>query len=62
VGHQWHFYNRIDGQVYDLTTEQFSTLPTYLDLPADRTEALAGTTAEQYEALRHRFIQVMDRG
>ncbi len=35
-------------------------LPAYLDLPSDRDEALAGTTAEQYEALAQRFRQVIE--
>lgn len=61
VGDQWHFYNRIDGQVYDLTAEQFPILPKYLDLPSNRSEALAGTTAKRYEALSQRFRQVVER-
>jgi hypothetical protein len=61
VDGQWHFYNRVNGQVYDLTAEQFSTPPQYLDLPSDRHEALAGTTARQYEALAQRFRQVLEQ-
>jgi len=61
VDGQWHFYNRINGKVYDLTAEQFSTRPPYLDLPSDHNEALAGKTARQYEALLRRFRQVLEQ-
>ena len=50
-----HFYNRIDGDRIDFTAEQFDTPIGYLDLPSDRTEALAGTTPEKYQALRSAF-------
>jgi hypothetical protein len=50
-----HFYNRIDGDRIDFTAEQFETPIDYLDLPLDRTEALAGTTPEEYQALRSAF-------
>ncbi len=48
----WHYYNRIDGERLDLTASQFDAPIRHDDLPADRAEALAGTTAEQYEGLR----------
>ena len=50
-----HFYNRIDGDRIDFTAEQFGTPIGYLDLPSNRTEALAGTTPGKYEALRSAF-------
>jgi hypothetical protein len=50
-----HFYNRIDGQRIDLTDDQFSTPIVYADLPSDRQEALSGTTAARYEALKSAF-------
>jgi hypothetical protein len=55
VGAEWHFYNRIEGHVYDLTASQFSTPPEYGDEPATREEALSGTTREQYGTLAARF-------
>ena len=48
----WHFYNRIDGQRFDLTAEQFETAISYDDLPASREDALLDTSHEQYRALR----------
>lgn len=50
-----HFYNRIDGDRIDFTAEQFDTPIGYVDLPSNRTEALAGRTLEKYEALRSAF-------
>ena len=52
VGSAWHFYNRIEGERVDLTESQFAAPVDYQDLPSDRSEAFADTTAEQYEALR----------
>ena len=46
-----HFYNRIEGRRVDLTDSQFDSPIAYLDLPTDRHEALAGTTAARYAAL-----------
>ena len=51
VGNDWHFYNRVAGTVYDLTAEQFSVPPAYLDIPSARDEALAGTAPDRYQAL-----------
>lgn len=50
-----HFYNRISGQRIDLTDSQFDAPITYADLPSNRQEALAGTTAEKYAALKAAF-------
>ena len=54
-----HFYNRINGDRIDFTAEQFDSPIGYVDLPSDRTEALAGTTLEKYEALRSAFGAAM---
>lgn len=54
VGDEWHFYNRVAGIVFDLTAEQFSALPAYMDIPSTRGEALAGTAPERYQALADR--------
>ena len=51
VGDDWHFYNRVDGIVHDLTAEQFSVVPAYLNISSTRDEALAGTEPERYHAL-----------
>jgi hypothetical protein len=52
-----HFYNRIDGKRIDLTDSQFAAPVNYLDRPSDRREALVGTSAARYEALRRAFFQ-----
>ena len=56
---QWHFYNRIGDRVCDLTADQFSSPPAYLDLPSSRDEALAGTTPERYKNLAERFAAAL---
>jgi len=58
VGDAWHFYNRIDGVVYDFTQEQFDEPPHYLDLLATREEALGDCTEAQYQALLERFAPI----
>jgi hypothetical protein len=58
VGAEWHFYNRTDGHVYDLTASQFSAPLEYGDEPATRDEALVGTPREQYGRLSARFLAV----
>ena len=54
-----HFYNRVGGERLDLTAEQFAAMgaavPAYLDRPADRAEAMADTSPEQYAALLAAF-------
>jgi hypothetical protein len=52
-----HFYNRIDGQRIDLTDVQFDIPVNYLDIESDRTEALAGTSAAKYAALKAAFSE-----
>jgi hypothetical protein len=45
----WHFYDRVDGERHDLNASQFAT---YADIASTRAEALAGTRAERYAALK----------
>src|SRR3954471_11335838 len=52
-----HFYNRIDGETIDLTANQFDAPIAYSDLVSSRDEALAGTSAARYEALRAAFTK-----
>jgi hypothetical protein len=52
-----HFYNRIEGERVDLTESQFGAPVSYLDMASDRSEALAGTSASNYEALRAAFCE-----
>jgi hypothetical protein len=56
IGEEWHFYNRVAGKVYDMTSSQFEAPPPYLDVPPNRDEALAGTTPEHYKALAGRVV------
>jgi hypothetical protein len=51
----WHFYNEIDGEVYDFTAQQFPQPLTYHHELATRAEALADTSLEQYRHLRDAF-------
>ncbi len=55
----WHFYNRLAGTAYDLSAEQFSVPPAYLDIPSNRDEALAGTAPQRYQALAARVRDVL---
>jgi hypothetical protein len=57
---EWHFYNRIDGQRWDLTVSQFATPIGYADLPATRDEAMADTSPENYPVLRERLAEAGD--
>jgi len=52
-----HFYNHIDGQRIDLTDVQFDAPINYLDIESDRSEALAGTSASKYAALKAAFSE-----
>lgn len=52
VGGSWHFYNLVDGRRFDLTAEQFESAIAYDDLPANREDAFADTSLQQYRALR----------
>ncbi len=54
VGDQWHFYNRVDGTIYDLTAEQFPAPPIYLNISSSRNEALSGTLFKRYQTLAKR--------
>jgi hypothetical protein len=56
-----HFYNRIDGKRIDLTESQFAAPVNYLDIASDRSEALAGTSASKYAALKASFFAHLTR-
>jgi hypothetical protein len=58
---EWHFYNRIGRQRWDLTVSQFETPIGYDDLPATRDEAMAGTSPENYRARRDRVAEAGQR-
>jgi len=52
----WHFYNRVDGQRWDLTESQFGAPISYDDRPSDRDEALADTSPDKYALLKARVL------
>ncbi|MFD1512623.1 YunG family protein [Halomarina rubra] len=60
VGDEAHFYNRIDGERYDLTAGQFDDAPEYRDVPVTREAALTDTTTEQYATLLRRYRALLD--
>ena len=53
----WHYYNRIDGQRYDLTDSQFSdpgarfAAPDYTDEPSSAAAAMETIPDREYRAL-----------
>jgi hypothetical protein len=50
-----HFYNRIDGKMWDLTVSQFAEPVPYGDSPSTREAALADTSPEKYALLVSRL-------
>lgn len=59
TGDAWHFYNRVGGKRMDFSEGQFSSPVIYCDFPADRSEALADTSPEQYRILSERLLEKM---
>ncbi|MBU5261828.1 YunG family protein [Bacillus atrophaeus] len=57
VGGSWHFYNSINGGVYDFTSDQFPQRIVYQNIPSSRQEAFLDTNEEQYLYLRSAFSQ-----
>lgn len=54
----WHFYNKINGVVYDFTESQFAEPILYENEPASREEALSDTSQEQYARLNQEFSRL----
>ncbi|SEM80443.1 YunG family protein [Lihuaxuella thermophila] len=57
----WHFYKRINGQVYDFTSSQFSGEIEYQDIPSTRDEAFADTNEQQYTYLSQAVWNRIDK-
>lgn len=55
VAGNWHFYNRINGQRYDLTESQFEEPIHYMDIQSTREEAFLDTNEKQYQYLKNGF-------
>ncbi len=60
VNNQWHFYNRIEDQTVDLTSQQFSEPIHYENIESSAKEAKKYTSAKQYEHLKRQFARVSD--
>ena len=61
IGNQWHFYNRVEGTIYDLTVEQFNEPPSYLNILSSQEEALAGTLPARYQTLAKRVRESLSK-
>ncbi|AOC92333.1 hypothetical protein QRX25_15620 [Bacillus sp. L381] len=60
TGSSWHFYNRIDGEIYDFTSGQFSEPIVYQHIPSSRSEAFSDTNENQYGYLTRAFRKNME--
>ncbi|MEC1595813.1 hypothetical protein P9D75_19550 [Bacillus spizizenii] len=60
IGESWHFYNNINGVIYDFTSEQFQAPIEYQHIPSSREEAFLDTNEEQYQHLRSAFSRHMN--
>ena len=58
VNGRWHFYNRIEDQTIDFTSEQFSQPIHYENIESSTEEARKDTTLKQYEHLKRQFARV----
>ncbi|SEA01342.1 YunG family protein [Bacillus nitratireducens] len=54
VGEVWHFYNLIDGKVFDFTETRFNEKLNYMDEKSNREEAFADTNEKQYSILKEK--------
>ncbi|MFM9278772.1 YunG family protein [Paenibacillus jiagnxiensis] len=57
----WHYYNRVNNNVYDFTASQFAGEIEYLHVLSSRTDAFGYTNQEQYDALSSRMAELLDR-
>ncbi len=48
-----HYYNRIEGKVYDLTDDQFDAPVHYADTPTSFEDASQGFTKSEFGSLKH---------
>ncbi|AIU83112.1 YunG family protein [Bacillus velezensis] len=60
TGTSWHFYNRIDGEIYDFTSGQFSEPIVYQHFLSSRDEAFSDTNEHQYRFLKSAFRKNME--
>lgn len=57
----WHFYNEIDSARVDFTASQFEGDVQYDDLPSSREEAFADTNQLQYDDLKKKVVDELER-
>ncbi|MGX1194579.1 YunG family protein [Metabacillus sp. SLBN-84] len=57
----WHFYNEIDSVRVDFTASQFEGDVQYDDIPSSREEALADTNQLQYDDLKKKVVEELQR-
>ncbi len=55
----WHFYNKIDGKVYDFTSSQFDEPITSEHTLSSRDEAFADTNDRQYSYLKEEVKRLL---
>ena len=57
INNDWHFYNEIDGTIYDFTASQFLNELKYTYELSNRNEVLLDTSVEQYKILYKKFSE-----
>ncbi|MDA1523103.1 hypothetical protein PDJ99_07760 [Bacillus cereus] len=57
VREAWHFYNCIDGQMFDFTEAQFNGKLNYMDMESNREEAFEDTNEKQYSMLKKKITK-----
>lgn len=57
-----HFYNVIDGRLWDLTVSQFDEPISYDATPASRDTALADTSQEKFDLVKQRLAAHQAQG
>ncbi|PDY80875.1 YunG family protein [Bacillus cereus] len=57
VGEVWHFYNLIDGKMFDFTETQFNGKLNYMDEKSNREEAFTDTNEKQYSILKEKITK-----
>ncbi|MFD1737007.1 hypothetical protein ACFSCX_10575 [Bacillus salitolerans] len=56
----WHFYNVINGTIFDFTASQFTSPITYLNIPSNREEAFQDTNCAQYTYLKEHVLTLLN--
>ena len=58
VEDEWHYYNRINGIRYDLTSSQFKQPLQYIDIIVSKEEILLSVNREQYEYHKREVLKL----